>query len=77
MSAILHGVLLLLSVVLLPTLLNLVPLAVLASILFVVGYKLAKPDLMKEMYSRGMGQFAPFVGDEVEVKISVEATKAE
>lgn len=60
LSAILHGVLLLLSVVLLPTLLNLVPLAVLASILFVVGYKLAKPDLMKEMYSRGMGQFAPF-----------------
>lgn len=60
LSAILHGVLLLLSVALLPTLLNMVPLAVLASILFVVGYKLAKPDLVKDMYARGIGQFAPF-----------------
>ncbi len=61
LSAILHGVLLLVAVVVLPTVLNLVPLAVLASILFVVGYKLAKPALFKEMYDRGIDQFAPFL----------------
>ncbi len=60
-SAILHGVFLLLAVVFLPTVLNMVPLAVLASILFVVGYKLAKPSLFREMYEIGPAQFAPFV----------------
>ncbi len=61
LTAILHGVLLLVAVVVLPTVLNLVPLAVLASILFVVGYKLAKPSLFKDMYERGANQFAPFI----------------
>lgn len=60
-SAILHGVFLLVFVVALPNVLNMVPLAVLASILFVVGYKLAKPALFREMYARGWTQFAPFV----------------
>ncbi len=61
LSAILHGILLLVSVLLLPTLLNLIPLAVLASILFVVGYKLAKPAIFKDLYKAGMDQFIPFV----------------
>ncbi len=61
LAAILHGVLLLIAVVALPTILNLVPLAVLASILFVVGYKLAKPELFKTMYESGREQFAPFI----------------
>ncbi|MDG2303749.1 MAG: SulP family inorganic anion transporter [Candidatus Binatia bacterium] len=61
LSAILHGVLLLIAVVALPKILNLVPLAVLASILFVVGYKLAKPALFKTMYEQGFDQFAPFI----------------
>lgn len=60
-SAFLHGVLLLLSVVVIPNVLNLIPLGVLAAILFVVGYKLAKPALFKKMYIQGMGQFIPFV----------------
>jgi MFS superfamily sulfate permease-like transporter len=60
-AAIIHGVLLLAAVVLLAGLLNLVPLAVLASILLVVGYKLAKPVLFKSMYRLGVSQFAPFV----------------
>ncbi len=61
MSAIIHGFLLLLSVAIIPTVLNMIPLAVLACVLFVVGYKLAKPSLFKQMYRLGWGQFAPFI----------------
>lgn len=60
-SAIIHGLLLLVSIMLIPNLLNMIPLATLASILFVVGYKLAKPEVFKKMYSQGMGQFVPFI----------------
>jgi MFS superfamily sulfate permease-like transporter len=59
-SAILHGVLLLVAVMTIPRLLNLIPLATLAAILFVVGYKLAKPALFADMYRLGWFQFAPF-----------------
>jgi len=59
-SAIMHGALMLLFVIVLPQLLNLIPLAALASILFVVGFKLARPALWKQMYSLGMAQFLPF-----------------
>ncbi len=61
MSAIIHGILLLISVILIPNLLNKIPLSVLASILFIVGYKLAKPSLFKEMYLLGWKQFTPFI----------------
>ncbi|MBC2838053.1 SulP family inorganic anion transporter [Robiginitalea sp. SC105] len=61
MSAIIHGFLLLISVILIPTLLNMVPLSVLAAILFLVGYKLAKPSLFREMYLKGWKQFVPFM----------------
>lgn len=60
-STIIHGLLLLISIIAIPTLLNLIPLGVLAAILLVVGYKLAKPALFKKMYKEGMGQFIPFV----------------
>lgn len=60
-SAIFHGFLLLLSVVTIPILLNKIPLAVLAAILFLVGYKLAKPSLFKQMFSLGYSQFIPFI----------------
>lgn len=60
-SAIIHGFFLLGSVILIPTLLNMIPLSVLAAILFVVGYKLAKPSLFKTMYQAGWKQFVPFV----------------
>jgi len=60
LSAIVHGFLLLISVVLIPTLLNKIPLSVLASILLIVGYKLAKPSLFKKMYTLGWKQFLPF-----------------
>lgn len=60
-SAFFHGVLLLVSVVTIPTLLNLIPLASLAAILFVVGFKLAKPSVFKQMYKMGTAQFVPFI----------------
>ncbi|MFM8330626.1 MAG: SulP family inorganic anion transporter [Candidatus Methylumidiphilus sp.] len=56
-----HGVLLLLSVMFLAQYLNLIPLACLASILLLTGYKLAKPKLFMEMRTKGMNQLAPFV----------------
>ncbi|MGK0252288.1 MAG: MFS superfamily sulfate permease-like transporter, partial [Gammaproteobacteria bacterium] len=60
MSAIIHGLLLLISVILIPTLLNKIPLSVLAAILLIVGYKLARPSLFREMYRLGWKQFVPF-----------------
>ena len=61
LSAILHGVFLLISVITIAGLLNRIPLASLAAILIIVGYKLAKPVLFKQMYTLGWEQFAPFV----------------
>ncbi len=60
-SAFLHGVLLLVSAMAIPKVLNMIPLSSLAAILFVVGYKLAKPTVFKEVYKRGIGQFIPFI----------------
>ena len=37
-----------------------IPLSVLAAILLVVGYKLAKPSLFKKMYDLGWKQSVPF-----------------
>lgn len=59
-AAFVHGVLLGLSVLFAGALLNRIPLAALASILLVTGYKLAKPSLFKQMYELGMRQFVPF-----------------
>ena len=60
-SAILHGLLLLISVLTLTAFLNKIPLAALASILIMTGYKLAKIKLFKEMYAKGWSQFIPFI----------------
>ncbi|MTI32162.1 SulP family inorganic anion transporter [Xanthovirga aplysinae] len=60
-SAFFHGVLLLVCALSIPKILNLIPLASLAAILLVVGYKLAKPALVKEMYRLGRSQFVPFM----------------
>ncbi|AYN65910.1 SulP family inorganic anion transporter [Euzebyella marina] len=61
LSAIIHGFFLLISIILIPNLLNMIPLSVLAAILFIVGYKLAKPALFKVMYNLGWKQFVPFI----------------
>ncbi|GAA3593774.1 SulP family inorganic anion transporter [Flavivirga amylovorans] len=60
MSAIIHGFFLIISVILIPKLLNMIPLSVLAAVLLVVGYKLAKPSLFKKMFDLGWKQFIPF-----------------
>ena len=61
LSAILHGVFLLVFVLFLSTILNQIPLASLAAILLITGYKLAKISLFKEMYAKGKHQFIPFI----------------
>ncbi len=61
MAAIFHGILLFGSVLLIPGLLNLIPLPSLAAILLVVGYKLAKISLFKTQASLGWDQFLPFI----------------
>ncbi len=61
MSAIIHGVLLLVSIVLIPVLLNKIPLSALAAILLLTGYKLAKPAVFKGFWKAGKYQFIPFI----------------
>lgn len=61
LSAFIHGILILVSVMVFPGVLNLIPLASLAAILIMVGYKLAKPELFKKMYKSGWNQFLPFI----------------
>ncbi|MEZ4888235.1 MAG: SulP family inorganic anion transporter [Chitinophagales bacterium] len=61
MAAIYHGIILMLCVLAIPLVLNMIPLASLAAILLLVGYKLAKPAYFKEMWAKGYTQFAPFV----------------
>ncbi len=60
LSAMLHGALLLIAVLAAPVILNMIPLAALAAVLLVTGYKLCKPAIMKEMWARGWDQFIPF-----------------
>lgn len=60
-STVIHGFLLLISVLVIPGLLNEIPLSALAAVLLVVGYKLAKAELFKEMAKRGREQFVPFM----------------
>ncbi len=61
LSAIVHGFFLLISVILIPKLLNMIPLSVLAAVLFIVGFKLAKPSTFKKMFSLGWKQWVPFI----------------
>ncbi|THH37829.1 SulP family inorganic anion transporter [Neolewinella litorea] len=61
LAAILHGCLLLISVIFVPNILNLIPLSVLAAILLLVGYKLAKPATFLSIYRAGWRQFVPFI----------------
>ncbi|MEN9524647.1 MAG: hypothetical protein RLZZ256_31 [Bacteroidota bacterium] len=60
-STMLHGLLLLLSVALIPHVLNLIPKSSLAAILLFTGYKLTKPSLFKLYYQKGWNQFLPLV----------------
>ncbi|MES2505455.1 MAG: bifunctional SulP family inorganic anion transporter/carbonic anhydrase [Verrucomicrobiota bacterium] len=61
LSAIFHGALILGCVMLVPTLLNEIPLSALAAILLMTGLKLASPKLLKQMWGEGRSQFLPFI----------------
>ena len=60
LATVTHGVILLISALAIPTLLNHIPLASLAAILLLVGYKLSKVQLYRGMYKLGYEQFVPF-----------------
>ncbi len=59
-STIFHGFLLLSTVVLIPSLLNLIPLSSLAAILLITGYKLCKLSIFAQMFRNGKYQYTPF-----------------
>ena len=59
-SAIFHGLLLAVSVIMFPAWLNMIPLSCLAAILIVTGFKLASPKLFVQMWKGGRYQFIPF-----------------
>ncbi|MGV3460952.1 MAG: SulP family inorganic anion transporter [Flavobacterium sp.] len=61
MSTIIHGLLLLVCVLAIPMVLNLIPLATLAAVLLMVGYKLASPSKLKHFWAKGKYQFIPFI----------------
>jgi len=61
LASFVHGVLLLACVAAIPSLLNEIPLACLAAILLVIGYRLARISLFKSMWREGVWQFLPFI----------------
>jgi MFS superfamily sulfate permease-like transporter len=60
-ATIAHGVFLLVAVLAIPTILNKIPLACLAAVLLMIGYKLASPTVFKHMWDNGRYQFVPFI----------------
>ena len=60
-ATIAHGIFLLVAVLAIPTILNKIPLACLAAVLLMIGYKLASPTVFKHMWDNGRYQFVPFI----------------
>jgi MFS superfamily sulfate permease-like transporter len=60
LSAIFHGILIAVSVAVLSGFMNYIPYAALAAVLFMVGYKLAKPKILISVFKEGWRQFVPF-----------------
>jgi carbonic anhydrase len=60
-ACIVHGALLAVTVLAIPGIMNMIPLASLAAILLMVGYKLAQPGMFRKLYAKGYEQFLPFV----------------
>lgn len=61
MSAVFHGFWLLAALLVIPGLINQIPLAALAAILLFTGYKLANATLFSKMWRHGKNQFIPFI----------------
>lgn len=60
-SAVFHGLLLIVAMLLLRPVINRIPLAALAAVLVYTGYKLASPKAFKEMLGHGYHQAIPYV----------------
>lgn len=60
-SAVFHGLLLLVCAAFIPIILNMIPLAALAAVLILTGYKLAKISIFKEAWANGKYQWWPFI----------------
>ena len=60
LSALFHGVLLVVAVLFAGSLINRIPLAALAAVLIQVGLKLCSPALVRTQYKLGLHQFLPF-----------------
>lgn len=74
LSAMIHGALLLICVLTIPFILNLIPLATLAAVLILVGYKLAKPATIMHFWHKGKYQFIPFIATIIAV-VSLDLLK--
>ncbi len=59
--SILHGFFLFGAIALVPAVIGKIPLACLAGVLLMVGYKLNTPELYKDMFRKGVDQFLPFL----------------
>jgi MFS superfamily sulfate permease-like transporter len=60
-SAIIHGFMLLLSLLLLYPIINMIPKAALAAILVFTGYNLAQVGIFKKQWAKGIDAFLPFI----------------
>ncbi|MBP6584801.1 MAG: SulP family inorganic anion transporter [Flavobacterium sp.] len=67
LSTIIHGFLLMISVLSIAPFLNKIPLATLAAILLLIGYKLAKPSVFKHFFEKGKYQYVPFIATVIAV----------
>ena len=61
LATIIHGFFLLSAILFIPAILNLIPLSVLGAVLILVGYKLTKISLFKQMIHLGQEQYVPFM----------------
>ena len=61
LSSVIHGIFLILSIILIPVLINMIPMATLAAVLILVGYKLARPALFIHFWKKGIASFIPFI----------------
>lgn len=67
LSTLVHGFLLLLTVILIPNVLNKIPMATLAAILLMIGFKLSSPKVFRHLWAAGKFQFIPFLATVVGV----------
>jgi carbonic anhydrase len=61
LSAIFHGVFMLIAILVFPKIINKIPLSALAAILLVVAYKLTQIKVFKEQFNKGWENFIPFI----------------